>query len=168
MQPPLRHGVLHVLLRQVAVDDVSEQNLLDIVFLLFEFFCLNVKQGALEVNYEVPLWVYRGLKELYFFNEFSKVALHAKLGELADLWDCSVPRPELLVSSLDDVLVFWDLLKLCLELLGHVQGWAYDINGLFVWISIIRRVNHDLAFLTGWLCLLLTHHAVNVNLLGPI
>ena len=77
--------MLHVLLRQVAVDDVSEQNLLDIVFLLFEFFCLDVKQGALEVNYEVPLWVYRGLKELYFFNEFSKVALHAKLGELADL-----------------------------------------------------------------------------------
>lgn len=85
MQPPLGHGVLHVLLRQVAVDNVSEQYLLDVFFLLFEFLCLDVKQGALEVNYEIPLWVYRGLKELYFFNEFSKVALHAKLGELTDL-----------------------------------------------------------------------------------
>lgn len=77
--------MLDVLLWQVAVDDVSEEHLLDVFWLLFEFVFLNVQEGSLKIDDEVSLWVNGGLKELDFLHKLSEVTLHSELRELADI-----------------------------------------------------------------------------------
>lgn len=71
MKPPFRHRVLHVLLGKVAVEDVPEQNLLDIVLFPLELFSLDVQQSCLEVYHKVSLWMDCCLKQLDLLHEFS-------------------------------------------------------------------------------------------------
>ena len=70
------------------------------------------------------------LEQLNFFDKFPKIALHLILCKLACLGDSPVPAPQLLVSSLDDVLGLCHLLELCLQLAAHVQGRAHNVDGV--------------------------------------
>ena len=56
---------------KVAVNDVPEQNLLDVVLFPLELFSLDVKQSSLEVYHKVSLWMDCCLKQLDLLHEFS-------------------------------------------------------------------------------------------------
>jgi hypothetical protein len=83
--PPLRHRVLYILPREVAVQDVSKNHYLDLILILFVLIVLNVEVGRLKINNEVPLRMNTGLEQLNFLDEFPQIATHLVLGELACL-----------------------------------------------------------------------------------
>ena len=122
MLPVVRKLVLNVFFGQITVKNISEPNHLDLTFILFDSVRLDIEVGLLKIDHEVALRINSSLEEFDLLDELAQVALHLILLELAATCVGSMPRPELLVSTLNDLLILGDFLKLVLQLGGHVHG----------------------------------------------
>jgi hypothetical protein len=81
--PLARQVVGYIFLREVAIEDVSEEHLFVIRIVKFDFlFFLNLQDRQLEVDHEIALWIQRHLKQLHLFDELLQIAMHFVLGEV--------------------------------------------------------------------------------------
>ena len=120
--PAFGHCVLYRLLRKITVKNIPEHYLLNLIFVFTVLLWADGHNCSLKINRKESFGIDTLLEQFDFLHKLSHSSLHFVVCELASVAVGAVPRPELTVPPLDNILVLGHLLKLFLQILRHIHG----------------------------------------------